>query len=348
LKKNKAAVWKKNELIIVEEKNYPILTPNNVIVRIKYVGLCGSDLHFFQDGRIGSGILTEPRILGHEASGYIEEVGKDVTNLKEGDPVVIDPGLSCGICKYCQTGRYNLCNQAAWDFLGTSHKDGALQNYLAYPAGRVYKISNTVTLKTAALLEPYSVASHGVLRMGIIYGGFTVVIGCGCIGLMCVNSIKQRFNTKVIAVDIIDKRLKKARMTGADFIINSTTENLIEKVLEFTDGNGADYIFETAGMPYTIELTADLARKGGKIVFVGTAVDTHVKMNFNAIMRKELDMHTVFRFAGEMKMAVDEMEREPFSLEQIITHQYDFEEVQKAFENNIYNKNDVVKTIICI
>jgi len=345
---NKAAVWKQKEHIILDEREYPKIAPNEVLVKVQFVGLCGSDLHFFQDGRIGSGILKEPRVLGHEASGYVTAVGSNVSHIKKGDPVVVDPGQSCGLCAFCQTGRYNLCERAEWDFLGTSRKDGALQQYLVHPANRVYKLPEGTSLMTGALLEPYSVASHGVNRIGMRGGGYTVILGCGCIGLMSVFAVKRRFSTKVIAVDIVSKRLDKARELGADHVIDSTSENLIESIMDCTNGKGADYVFETAGVPSTVELTAACARKGGKIVFVGTTVDTHVQVDFNAIMRKELDMSTVFRFAGELKSAVDELEAGTFSLESIVTHKFDFENVQDAFKNNIANKNDVVKTIVCL
>lgn len=343
---NKAAVWSEPHKIRLEERPVPVPAEHEVLVKIKYVGLCGSDLHFFTDGRIGSGVLNGPRVFGHEASGYVEAVGSHVTGLKPGDPVVVDPGQSCGQCSYCQSGRYNLCERAAWDFLGTSKKDGALQQYLCHPASRVYRLPDGVSLLTGALLEPYSVATHAVSRIAMKGGGYTVVMGCGCIGLMAILSIKQRFNTKIIAIDVLDKRLQKAADLGADFIINSANVPAIDKTLELTGGQGADYVFETAGVPYTVGLTADLAKRGGKIVFVGTTVDTHVTVHFNAVMRKELDMTTVFRYAGELKSAVDELEREPFSLDRLVTHTYPFEEVQSAFENNIRSKDEVVKTVI--
>lgn len=343
---NKAAVWKKPGLIQIENREYPSLCPTDVLVKIKYVGLCGSDLHFFTDGRIGSGVLTGPRVFGHEASGEVAAAGSRVTHLKPGDKVVLDPGQSCGQCAYCQTGRYNLCDRAAWDFLGTSKKYGALQQYFPHPADRVYRLPDAMSLKTGALLEPFSVASHGVRRMGIQGGGDTLIIGCGCIGLMTLLSVKSRFNTRVIVADVVQKRLDKALELGADAVINSGTCDLVQQVMELTGQKGADYIYETAGVPFTVCRTADCAKKGGKIVFVGTTVDTHVKMHFNAIMRKELDMATVFRYAGEMRMAIDTSESFPCRLEDIVTHEYAFEDVQEAFVNNIEHKDHVVKTLI--
>ena len=177
-------------------------------------------------------------------------------------------------------------------------------------------------------------------------GGYTVVQGCGCIGLMTVYALKRKYNTKLIAIDVVEKRLQKAREMGADFTINSSASNAAERVYQFTDSAGADYVYETAGVPSTVELTADLACKGGRIVFVGTTVDTHVRMNYNAIMRKELDMASVFRYAGELRLAVDELRQEPFSLEHVVSHKYTFDKVQEAFQNNLYNKNEVIKTVI--
>ena len=343
---NKAAVWKSRQQIQIEDRPIPLLSEDDVIVKIKYVGICGSDLHFFTDGRIGSGILTSPRVLGHEASGYVEAVGSRVTGLAPGDPVAIDPSQGCGQCSYCQSGRYNLCDRAAWDFLGTSKKDGALLQYILHPANKVYKLPKGTSLLTGALLEPYSVATHAVRRIAMAGGGYTVVLGCGCIGLMSILSIKRRFNTTVIAIDVMDKHLEKAAGLGADYIINSSDADPAEKVSEITGGNGADYVFETAGVPPTVCLTADLAKKGGTIVFVGTTVDSHIDIHFNAIMRKELAMTTVFRYAGEFRMAIDELSRNPFSLDGIVTHIFPFEDIQNAFIRNIANKKEIVKAVI--
>ena len=284
--------------------------------------------------------------MGHEASGIIVSVGKDVRHLKEGDAVVIDPGQSCGQCMWCQTGRYNLCDQAAWDFLGTAKKDGAMQQYVKHPAGRVYRLPDNTSLITGALLEPYSVAAHGIRRLQMSGGGFTVVQGCGCIGLMTIYSLRRRYHTKIIAIDVVDKRLEKAQAFGADFTINSAVCSPAEKVLEITGNVGADYVFETAGVPATVSLTADLARKGGRIVFVGTTVDSHVSMHYNAIMRKELDLTSVFRYAGELRLAVDELWQTPFSLDDVVSHKYPFDQIQEAFELNLKHKNEVIKTII--
>lgn len=346
MNKNQGAVWHELKTIKIEERPYPQLESDSVIIEIAYVGVCGSDLHFFTDGRIGSGILTEPRIFGHELSGIIKEVGSSVNHLSVGDRVVVDPGQSCGQCSNCQTGRYNLCEEAAWNFLGTSKKDGGLQKFLAYSANRVYRLPDETSLKTAALLEPYSVATHAVNRMGVQGGGYTVISGAGCIGLMTLFSIKRHFNTKVIMIDVVDKRLQKALDLGADFVINSAKEDPIAKVMELTNDQGADFIYESAGVPVTVTMTADLAKRGAKIVFIGTTVDTHVNMHFNAIMRKELDISTVFRYAGELRKAIDELAQENFELETIVTDEYDFLDVQEAYMNNIENKQDVVKTMI--
>ena len=206
----------------------PIPKPKDdeVLVKIGHVGVCGSDLHYFEAGGIGKNIVHPPFVLGHEAGGTVVEVGKNVTHLKVGDRVALEPGKTCGHCEFCKTGRYNLCPDVI--FFATPPIDGVFQEYVAHEAALCFKIPDNMDTMEAALIEPLAVGMHAARQGDAHLGQIAVVTGAGCIGLVSIMALKAMGVTRIIAVDVQEKRLQKALELGATDVINGMEKDTIE------------------------------------------------------------------------------------------------------------------------
>ena len=220
------------------ERPIPSPAPGEVLVKVEYVGICGSDLHYFESGRIGDYVVKPPFVLGHEAGGVVVETGEGVTDLAPGDRVALEPGKTCGHCEHCKEGRYNLCENVI--FFATPPVDGVFQEYVAHEAGLCFKIPDQMSTMEAALIEPLAVGLHAAGQGGACLGQTAVVTGAGCIGLCCLLSLRAMGVSRIIVVDVMKKRLDKAMELGADYVINGKEEDTAARILELTDGRGAD------------------------------------------------------------------------------------------------------------
>ncbi len=203
-----------------EERDIPKAKDNEVLVKLEYVGICGSDLHYYETGAIGNYVVEPPFVLGHEPGGTVVEVGKNVKHLKAGDRVALEPGKTCGHCEFCKTGRYNLCPDVV--FFATPPVDGVFQEYVAHEADLCFKLPDNVSTMEGALIEPLAVGFHAAMQGGARAGQTAVVMGAGCIGLVTMMALKAMGVSKVYVVDIMEKRLEKAMELGADGIINGS------------------------------------------------------------------------------------------------------------------------------
>ena len=250
-----------------EERDIPQPKDDEVLVKLEYVGICGSDLHYYESGAIGDYVVKPPFVLGHEPGGTVVEVGKNVTHLKVGDRVALEPGKTCGHCEFCKTGRYNLCPDVV--FFATPPVDGVFQEYVAHEAGLCFKLPDNVSTMEGALIEPLAVGFHAARQGGAQAGQVAVVTGAGCIGLVSMMALKAMGVSKVYSVDVMDKRLDKALELGADGVINGSREDAVKKVMELTGGMGCDLVIETAGTEITTRQAVQMTKKGATIVLVG-------------------------------------------------------------------------------
>ena len=221
-----------------EERDIPKAKDNEVLVKLEYVGICGSDLHYYETGAIGDYVVKPPFVLGHEPGGTVVEVGKNVKHLKVGDRVALEPGKTCGHCEFCRTGNYNLCPDVV--FFATPPVDGVFQEYVAHEADLCYKLPDHVSTMEGALIEPLAVGFHAAMQGGARAGQTAVVMGAGCIGLVTMMALKAMGVSKVYVVDIMEKRLQKALELGADGVINGAQADAVEEVRKLTDGKGCD------------------------------------------------------------------------------------------------------------
>lgn len=314
-----------------------------VVVRIEYCGICGSDSHFYQFGSIGKKIAPFPFILGHECSGVVTEVGAGVTTLHLGDRVALEPGVPCGCCEMCRTGRYNLCPDV--HFLAAPPYNGALRRYMAHPANMCYKLPETMSFQEGALLEPLAVGMHAATRGEISLGKTVCILGSGTIGIMTLLSCKALGASTAIVADLLPKRLESAVHYGATRGVNSKEENLEAIVMELTGGAGCDVVFETAGSPFTMVDTWKYVKRGGKIVVVGN-ITKDTPYPFLEISRKEADIRPVFRYCNNYPLLIEAVRSGKICLDGIVSREFPFEQSDEAFRYTQENARDIIKTLI--
>ena len=327
-----------------EERDIPQVKDDEVLVKLEYVGICGSDLHYYETGAIGDYVVEPPFVLGHESGGTVVEVGKNVTHLKAGDRVALEPGKTCGHCEFCKTGRYNLCPDVV--FFATPPVDGVFQEYVAHEADLCFKLPNNVSTLEGALIEPLAVGFHAAIQGDAHLGQKAVVMGAGCIGLVSMMALKARGVSEVYVVDIMEKRLKKALELGADGVINGAEENVEQKIRQITDGRGVDLVIETAGTEITTRQAISIAKKGSNIVLVGYSKSGEMTLPMSLVLDKELTFKTVFRYRHIYPMAIEAVAQGKVNLKGIVTDIFDLDDVQKAMDYSVNNKTDIVKAVI--
>ncbi len=329
-----------------EERDIPKVKENEVLVKLEYVGICGSDLHYYETGAIGDYVVEPPFVLGHEPGGTVVEVGENVKNLKVGDRVALEPGKTCGHCEFCKTGRYNLCPDVV--FFATPPVDGVFQEYVAHEADLCFKLPDNVSTLEGALIEPLAVGFHAAIQGDAHLGQRAVVMGAGCIGLVSMMALKARGVSEVYVVDIMEKRLNKALELGATGVINGSKEDVLERVKELTNGTGMDLVIETAGTEITTRQAIHMAKKGSNIVLVGYSKSGEMTLPMSLVLDKELTFKTVFRYRHIYPMAIDAVAAGKVNLKGIVTDVFELDEAQKAMDYSVNNKADIVKAVIRI
>lgn len=340
----KTAVMKAIGKIELEEREIPQLKEGEVLIKIGYVGICGSDVHYFETGAIGDFVVKPPFVLGHEAAGTVVALGKGVDSLKIGDRVAMEPGKTCGHCEFCRTGRYNLCPDV--QFFATPPYDGVFQEYVAYDASMCFRLPDNVSLMEGALIEPLAVGFHAANQGGAHIGQKAVVFGSGCIGLMCLMALKAEGVTEVYVVDVIDKRLEKAMELGAAGVINSSKENAVERIMELAGGYGVDLAIDTAGADVTINQGIRMVKPGGTIVCVGYSRSGKVTLDMSVALNKEITFRTVFRYRHIYPMAIAAVSSGLINLRNVVTDTFTLDEIQEAMVKSVNDKVNIVKAVI--
>lgn len=326
----------------------PIPTPNadEVLVKLEYVGICGSDMHYYETGAIGNYVVEPPFVLGHEPGGTVVEVGSNVTHLKVGDRVALEPGKTCGHCEFCRTGRYNLCPDVI--FFATPPVDGVFQEYVAHEAALCFKLPDNVSTLEGALIEPLAVGFHAANQGNAHAGQTAVVIGAGCIGLVSMMALKAEGVSKVYVVDVMQKRLDKALELGADGVINGREQDAVEAVKALTGGTGCDLVIETAGTEFTTRQCVHMTKKGATVVLVGYTKTGEVTLPLSLALDKELEFKTVFRYRHIYPMAIDAVASGRVNLKGIVTDIFSFDDIQNAMDKSISDKANIVKAVVKI
>ena len=342
----KGAFMRGIDKMIIKEIPGPEIGKKEVLVSLEYVGICGSDVHYFHNGCCGSYKvdLSEDYMLGHECAGTIVKVGEEVEKLKVGDRVALEPGITCGECEQCKSGHYNLCPDVV--FLATPPVQGCNEEYIAFPENMCFKLPDNVSTKEGALIEPLSVGFYASEQGGVKTGDTVVILGSGCIGLVTLLACKAHGAGKIIVADLVEARLQKALEIGATEVINSGKEDALKKIEELTNGRGADVVFETAGSPVTIAQTPFIVRRGGVITLVGISAKEEINYNFAQIMDKEATIKSVFRYRNIYPKAIAAVSGGAINVKGIVTHEFDLDHIQEAYDEAVNNKTDLVKAVI--
>ena len=259
----KAGVVHAKNDIRYEEIEKPAAGPGKVLVKVKYTGICGSDIPRVN----GDACHYFPNVLGHEFSGTVEEVGEGVTSVKPGDRVAGVPLVPCMKCEDCQKGNYSLCRH--YSFIG-SREFGSFAEYVAVPERNVVKFDDSVSFEMGALFEPATVALHGLRRLDYQGGKTVAILGGGTIGMLTMQWAKIYGAKKVVVFDIVEERLALAVRLGADAGVHSGMEGWMDQVMELTGGRGFDYVYETAGNTVTMKMAFALAANKAQVCFIGT------------------------------------------------------------------------------
>lgn len=344
--KNRAAYMTGINKMEIRDIEMPKLKDKDVMVELEYVGICGSDVHYLEHGKIGDFVVEGDFILGHECAGTVVEVGPKVEGLQVGDRVALEPGQTCGQCEFCKSGRYNLCPHV--EFLATPPYHGCIMNYIAFPENMCFKLPENITSKEGALVEPLAVGIHAANQGNVKMGDTVVILGAGTIGLVTLLACKAKGATDITVVDVIPKRLDFAKKLGATNVINGAQTDTLAELERLTDKKGAEVVIETAGSARTIAQTPYIVKNGGTIVLVGLAPQDIIEYNFAKIMAKEAQIKSVFRYRNIYPQAIKAISKGLIDVTGIVTHEFPFEETAKAFDFVINNKQEVVKAVIKI
>ncbi len=338
----KAAVLHGIHDLRLEEVPVPEIGPDEVLIRIRACGLCTSDVHYLEHGRIGTHIVTGPMILGHEVAGDVVKLGADVKTLEIGTRVAVEAGPTCGKCEFCKGHKYNLCE--AIEFYATPPFDGAMAEYQKIRADFAFPLPDRATYAQGALCEPISVGLHSANLTGLKAGDVVVVLGAGPIGLTSIVAALGRGAREVIISDVLPNRLEMAAHLGA-IPVDVRTQDLKEVVMAQTRGMGADILFDTAGIRSALEAAPAMMKKGGDIALIAP-IDTDVTFSLFDIQDREVSIHGVMRYSNTYPAAVALVSSGRYPIEDIITSRYPLDDVIKAFEEANGHKDKVTKVLI--
>lgn len=328
------------------ERPIPEVKQDEVLVKLEYVGICGSDMHYYETGAIGNYVVEPPFVLGHEPGGTVVEVGSNVKHLKVGDRVALEPGKTCGKCEFCRSGKYNLCPDVI--FFATPPVDGVFQEYVAHEAALCFKLPDNVSTLEGALIEPLAVGFHAANQGGAHAGQTAVVMGAGCIGLVSMMALKAEGVSRVYVVDVMQKRLDKALELGADGVINAMEVDTVEELMRLTDGKGCDLAIETAGTEITTRQCVHAVKKGATIVCVGYSKTGEMTLPMSLALDKEVRFETVFRYRHIYPMAIDAVAAGKVNLKGIVTDIFEFDDIQNAMDRSVADKANIVKAVVKI
>lgn len=326
------------ELSVAEMPIPTLESPSHILVKIRAAGICGSDISIYKGT---SPVATYPRVIGHEFAGEVVEIGADVTDLKVGDHVSVNPVMPCGSCRVCQKGRGNVC--PTLKVIGV-HVDGGFREYVSVPRQNAFAVSKSLPWNYAAVIEPYTVAAQVTSRGGVQAGDVVLILGAGQIALTILQVCKL-LGASCVMTDVVDSRLVRAKALGAAEVINSATEDVIERIRALTGGIGADVAIDAACVGSTLAQAVQGVRQAGVVVTMGFA-DRAISATELQITSRELDIRGTRLNNHRFPQVIEWFESGALSPEPIITHQLHFTEVLKGMDLVKSDPENTLKVVL--
>jgi L-iditol 2-dehydrogenase len=315
-----------------------------VLVRLARIGVCGSDVHYYTTGRIGSQVVEYPFAVGHEASGIVEQVGAAVTRVKPGDPVAIDPAMPCFTCDQCKAGRPHTCRNLK--FLGCpGQTEGCLSDFIVMPETSLFPLPEGMTLDEAVISEPLAIGVYAVKQAGDVAGKNVAVLGAGPIGLSVLLPAKKQGAGAIYVTDKIDARLAVAREAGAAWTGNPDQIDVAQAINE-AEPVQMDVVFECCGQQEALDNAIDILKPGGKLMIIGIPEVDRISFSIDLLRRKEISIVNVRRQNECVEDTLDLIRSEGVEVTPLITHRFPLAKTQEAFDLVSAYRDGVVKAVI--
>ena len=329
----------------------PAPQAGEVLLNIKTVGLCGSDLHMYETGRIGYTDIKEPFVLGHEFMGVITAVGEGALDgmhnpLQVGQRVAVEPCVPCWHCEMCEKGHPNLCPNHY--FYGLFPDDGALREQMIVQARNCFPMPDALSDETGPLLETLGIAIQAIDLEKIKIASSVAIIGAGPVGLLITRLAHLMGASQVITFDKFDWRVNKAREWGATHAYNADQCDSVQMVMDITNGRGVDVAIEAAWADHTVQQAADMARHGGRLVLVGIPPDDQLHLKHSVARRKGLTIMMSRRMKHTYPRAIDLATSGKVNLEELVSHKYDLSKTAEAYARNFAYDEGINKVILTI
>ena len=340
----KAAVLTGIEKIETREQEMPtIRSSTDVLLEVLSVGVCGSDIHYYKTGRIGDQIIKYPFRIGHEFVARVSEVGENVKNVRHGDLVAVDPAISCGQCDQCRNGREHTCRNLA--FLGNPDEhEGCLSEYIALPEKCCYTLPENMNINHGVLIEPLSIGNYSVSFISSLNPQNIGILGAGPIGLCVLFNLRPIKPSKVYMTDKLNYRTEIAEQFGAAWAGNPDTIDIVYRIKEL-EPDLLDVVFECCGQQEAIDQAIEILKPGGHLVIVGIPEIDKINFDIHELRRKEITVHNVRRQNNRMQSTIEFVSKNEDVLN-LITHKYNFNEIEKAYELVAGYSDNVIKAVI--
>jgi L-iditol 2-dehydrogenase len=331
----------------MEIKDIPepmIVNPNNVKIKMSVLGICGSDIHYYTQGRIGSQKVNYPFTVGHEGAGVVVEVGTEVKRVKPGDRIAIEPAMPCGECDQCLSGRQHTCRRLR--FLGCpGQAEGCLMEYIIMPEESCFPLGEKLTPDHGSISEPLAIGVYAVKKSGGVKGLNIGILGFGPIGMSVMLAAKAQGVSKVYVTDKIDERLSLSLKEGAVFTGNPMKENIVKKIME-AEPLGLDAIFECCGQQEAFDQAVDVMKPGGRLMVVGIPEFERWSMSVETTRRREISLQFIRRQVDCVEQTLEMMESGSISIDNMVSHRYPFDQTKEAFDLVADYKDGAMKVMI--
>ena len=318
----------------------------DVLLKVESVGVCGSDVHYFETGRIGSQVVEFPFVVGHECAATVVKTGSAVTRVKTGEQVVVEPSFACHKCDQCKIGREHTCRNVI--FLGTPKQmGGCLCEYIVVPQENCFPTNGEITLEQGALCEPLSIGIYTVKQAGFAKGSNIAILGSGPIGMCVLAASKVQETGNIYITDKIDTRLSAAQKLGVDYIGNPDKVDIVSDINK-AEPLGIDCVFECCGQQEALDQAMDILKPGGQLVIVGIPRTDLISFSADKFRRKEITIKYIRRQNHCVQKAIDFVKSGKIDINFLITHRFELEQTQNAFELLTEYGDGVIKAMVNI